>query len=75
MLWFMCFFNYADRLAISSVEPLLKGEMGLTDVQWGLVGTAFAFIYGLFAPFAGNIGDLFRRKSVIIWGLYLWSII
>jgi MFS family permease len=75
MLWFMCFFNYADRLAISSVEPLLKGEMGLTDMQWGLVGTAFAFIYGLFAPFAGNVGDLFRRKSVIIWGLYLWSII
>jgi len=75
MLWFMCFFNYADRLAISSVEPLLKDEMHLTDVQWGLVGTAFAFIYGLFAPFAGNVGDLFRRKGVILWGLYLWSII
>jgi len=75
MLWFMCFFNYADRMAISSVEPLLKTEMRLSDVQWGLVGTAFAFIYGLFAPFAGNVGDLFRRKAVILWGLYLWSII
>ena len=32
LLWFVCFFNYADRQAIYSVFPLLKTEMGLTDV-------------------------------------------
>jgi len=26
MLWFVCFFNYADRQAISSVFPLLQKE-------------------------------------------------
>lgn len=29
MLWFIAFFNYADRQAIFSVFPLLEKEMGL----------------------------------------------
>ena len=33
MLWLICFFNYADRQAMSSVLPLLEKEMGLTPVQ------------------------------------------
>ena len=28
MLWFICFFNYADRQAISSVLPVLEEEYG-----------------------------------------------
>ena len=28
MLWFVCFFNYADRQTISVVFPLLKKEFG-----------------------------------------------
>ena len=41
MLWVVCFFNYADRQAIFSVFPLLKSEMGLGDVQLGIVGSSF----------------------------------
>ena len=75
MLWWMCFFNYADRQAVSAVLPLLEKEMHLTAVQLGMVGAAFALVYGVFAPFAGNVGDIFRRKSVILWGLWVWSLI
>ena len=42
LLWLVCFFNYADRQAIYSVFPLLKTEMGLTDVQLGIVGASFS---------------------------------
>jgi hypothetical protein len=38
MLWLVCLFNYADRQAIFSVFPLLKSEIGLSDVQLGVVG-------------------------------------
>jgi len=75
MLWFMCFFNYADRQAIFSMFPLLEKEMKLTPVMLGWLGSSFALVYGLFAPFAGNVGDRFRRKNVIIGGLYIWSLI
>jgi len=75
MLWFMCFFNYADRQAVFSMFPLLEKEMRLTPVMLGWIGSSFALVYGLFAPFAGNVGDRFRRKGVILWGLWLWSVI
>jgi MFS family permease len=75
MLWWIAFFNYADRQAIFSVFPLLKKEFGLDQVQLGLLGSAFAWIYGLSAPFAGAIVDRVRRKSAILGGLHGWSLI
>jgi len=75
LLWFVCFFNYADRQAVYSVFPLLKTEMGLTDVQLGIVGASFMWVYAAAAPLAGIVGDRFSRKSVIIGGLIFWSAI
>ncbi len=75
MLWAICFFNYADRQAIFSVFPLLEKEMGLTPVELGLLGSAFAWIYGLGAPMAGLIVDRVRRKTAILAGLHVWSAI
>ena len=75
MLWWMCFFNYADRQAIFSLFPLLEKEMKLSPIELGWLGSSFALVYGLLAPFAGNVGDLFRRRNVILFGLYAWSII
>jgi MFS family permease len=75
MLWWIAFFNYADRQAIFSVFPLLKKEFSLDPVQLGLLGSSFAWVYGLSAPFAGAIVDRLRRKSVILGGLHAWSLI
>ena len=70
MLWAISFFNYADRQAIFSVFPLLKKEFGLDPVWLGLLGSSFAWVYGLCAPFAGAIVDRVRRKSAILGGLH-----
>ncbi len=75
MLWFVCFFNYADRQAIFSVFELLKSEMNLTDVQLGIVGAAFMWVYAGFGTIAGLIGDRLKRKPLIIGGLLFWSLI
>ncbi len=75
MLWFVCFFNYADRQAIFSVFPLLEKEMGLSKEQLGLVGSSFMWVYAAFAPLAGFIGDRFRRKNLILAGLAFWSLV
>lgn len=75
MLWCICFFNYADRQAIFSVFPLLKSEMGLSDVQLGVVGAAFMWVYALGGPLAGLIGDRVNRKALILGGLIFWSLI
>ena len=75
MLWWIAFFNYADRQAIFSVFPLLERELHLTPIQLGLLGSSFAWVYGLAAPFAGNVVDRIRRKSAILGGLHAWSLI
>jgi MFS family permease len=75
MLWWIAFFNYADRQAIFSVFPLLEKEFHLDPFQLGLLASSFAWVYGLGAPFAGLIVDRVRRKSAILGGLHAWSAI
>src|SRR5438874_10483286 len=75
MLWGIAFFNYADRQAIFSVFPLLEREMHLTPVELGLLGSGFAWVYGLGAPLAGAVVDRIRRKTAILGGLQAWSLI
>jgi MFS family permease len=75
MLWFVCFFNYADRQAIFAVFPLIKQQLGLTDVQLGIVGAAFMWMYALFGPLAGWLCDRLPRKTLVLGGLIAWSLI
>jgi MFS family permease len=75
MLWWIAFFNYADRQAIYSVFPLLQRDLHLSPVQLGLLGSSFAWVYGLSGPFAGNLVDRIRRKTAILAGLQTWSLI
>ena len=75
MLWCISLFNYADRQAIFSVFPLLEREMNLSTVQLGLLGSAFAWVYGACAPFAGMIVDRVSRTKAILFGLHAWSAI
>lgn len=75
MLWCISFFNYADRQAINSVFPLLEKDLGLSLQQLGLLGSAFAWVYGLSGFFAGFVVDRISRKKAILGGLYTWSLI
>lgn len=75
MLWAISFFNYADRQAIFSVFPLLEKQLNLDAIQLGLLGSAFAWVYGLGAQFAGIVVDRVRRKTAILGGLQAWSVI
>ena len=75
MLWGISFFNYADRAALFTLFPLLEREMHLSPVQLGLLGSSFAWMYGLLAPFSGNLVDRVSRKKAVLGGLYAWSLI
>src|SRR5262249_10712394 len=75
MLWCISFFNYADRQAVFSVFPLLQEEMALTKVELGLLGSSFAWVYGLCSPLAGALVDRIRRRTAILGGLHAWSVI
>jgi MFS family permease len=75
MLWFVCFFNYADRQSISAVFPELEREFGFNKEQLGLIGSAFMWTYAGCALVAGLVCDRFRRKELILGDCVFWSFV
>jgi MFS family permease len=74
LLWLVCFLNYADRQAISSVFPLLEKAFHFNLVQLGLIGSAFAWVYAGFALVAGLLADRISRKTLILGACVVWSL-
>lgn len=75
MLWCVCFLNYADRQAVFAIFPLLKSELNLSDVQLGIIGAAFMWVYAAFGPITGWLGDRLQRRTLILGGLTLWLLV
>jgi len=75
LLWVVAVLNYVDRQVIFSVFPLVQKEMAVSNVQLGLLGTAFLWVYGLLSPFGGYIADRIGRRWVILVSLAVWSVV
>lgn len=75
MLWCITFFNYADRMALNANMPLIRADFGLDKATGGMLGAAFGYTYGLCALFAGFTVDRVRRKTAVLVGLVVWSLI
>ena len=67
--------NFVDRQLISSLAPLLIADLGLSRSQIGLlVGFAFVVFYTLVGMVLGVAADRWSRRTIIAWGLGLWSV-
>ncbi len=73
MLWFVCFLNYADRQAISSVLPVLARDFGFDGVALGWIGSSFAWVYAALAPAAGVVADRAVRQRLLVGACVVWS--
>ncbi|SEB78217.1 MFS transporter [Terriglobus roseus] len=73
MLWCVCFCNYADRQAISSIFPLLRSDLSLSDLQLGIIASSFMWMYAVAGPVAGWLSDRVSPRSVILGALIFWS--
>lgn len=73
MIWLIACLNYTDRMTIFSVFPVLKQQLSLSDITLAWIGSSFLWIYGVFSPVGGYLGDRFSRRSVILWSLLIFS--
>jgi len=67
--------NYADRTAISSVLPLLRTDLGASDVQLAAIGSLFLWSYAIGSPYYGFLADRVSRSRMIFWSLLSWSLV
>jgi predicted MFS family arabinose efflux permease len=72
-MWVAYFLNYTDRQVVFSIFPILKSELKFTDTQLGLTGSIFLWVYALCSPIAGQIGDRFSKRMLVVLSLVLWS--
>ena len=66
--------NYLDRNVVYAVFEPIKRDLNLTDAQLGWLGSAYIIVLSLAALPLGVIGDLRSRRSVITWGVTVWSL-
>jgi MFS family permease len=67
------FLNYVDRGAIGIAAPLMKSDLGLTEEQYGIVFSAFFWIYAPVQMFAGWLCDRFSVYKLMAAGILLWA--
>ncbi len=64
-----------DRFIISLLVDPIQRDLGITDVQFGLLhGLAFAVTFSLFGLVAGALADRLSRRSVIFASVSIWSL-
>src|SRR6516225_8438768 len=67
------FINYVDRGNLSIAAPLLKGELGLSASQLGVLLSAFFWTYAFLQLFSGWLVDRLNVNWVFAGGFFLWS--
>lgn len=73
LLWIAFFLHQGDRQIYNTLIPLIRLDLGLSDVQLGLVGSVFTLVYGVLVPIAGFVGDALSRKWIITASLLIFS--
>ena len=75
LLWFVACLNYLDRNIVTNMRGSIVAAVPMTDAEFGLLTSAFLWVYGGLSPFAGFLADRFRRSHVIIVSVLVWSLV
>lgn len=67
------FVNYIDRAVIAAVLNPMKDDLGLSNLEAGLLSSAFLIGYFATAPWFGARADRASRKGLMTIGVVVWS--
>jgi len=64
-----------DRFIVSLLVEPIKRDLGLTDMQFGMVyGAGFALTFGILGLVCGALADRCSRRWLIFAGVSVWSL-
>jgi len=68
-------FNFIDRQILVILQESIKGELGLSDTQLGLLtGLSFALFYVTLGIPIARFADRSNRKNIVSASLAIWSL-
>lgn len=74
LLALLYWLSVLDRYVISLLVDPIKHDLGLTDIQFGMLhGMAFAVTFSVFGLMAGVLADRFSRRWIIFVSVSVWS--
>jgi MFS family permease len=75
LLGILYWVSLLDRTIISLMVDPIKKDLGITDVQFGLLhGVAFAITFSIFGLVAGFLADRSNRRKIVFWSVAIWSL-
>lgn len=73
LLCVMYFITYLDRVNIATAGAVIIKDLGMSNTQFGLILSAFAYPYAIFQVIGGSVGDKFgARRTLMVCGL-IWA--
>lgn len=74
MLFFVSALNYLDRQVLSVLAPTIQKELGLTDIDYSYITSAFLLSYTIMYAISGTIIDRLGTRKGFFWFVGGWSI-
>ncbi|HFH1388033.1 TPA: MFS transporter, partial [Shigella flexneri] len=66
--------NFLDRSSLSVAGEAIRGELGLSATEFGVLLSAFSLSYGFSQLPSGILLDRFGPRIVLCAGLIFWSL-
>ncbi|MCA2969191.1 MAG: MFS transporter [Acidobacteriaceae bacterium] len=64
-LWVAFALAYMARQSLYSIFPVLRSELGFTEMQLALTTTVFGWVYGVANAFGGGVADRVSKQRLI----------
>ncbi|MFJ5161731.1 MFS transporter [Pantoea sp. NPDC088449] len=74
LLLFAAMINYLDRSSLSVANMTIRGELGLSATEIGLLLSAFSLAYGLAQLPCGALLDRKGPRIMLAIGMFFWSL-
>lgn len=66
------FLSPLDYFIVNMALPAIQNAFGASDQQLQLVVAIYGLTYAALIVCGGRLGDIYGRKRIFIWGLYLF---
>nr|CDS16029.1 protein spinster [Echinococcus granulosus] len=75
LLFCVNFLNYMDRFTIAGIPDMIRSYYRIDSKRLGLLQTSFIMSYMFLSPVFGYLGDRWKRKYLLVIGLFIWSMV